>query len=245
MAKGKTIPSVAALTEVTEETAGVVVAGSEGLPPSRTSPEWSDYVMSYFQANELDPGGAPTIVGLRRVADLILGETIYCVSEVVNTPCLGSNGELTQMAVVECEIHIEGRDRIKRCFREVADVNNLNTEPEYRRFPTATCATRAEARCYRKALRIRPVAAEEMCSIPISLPDADAKIDDGRQATIISLCSRLNINTQRFINSGKGRWASLQEVPNSTAIAMIDTLNGYRRNPNSIPADLKGFSNGN
>ena len=52
--------------------------------PSMMDDEWSDYVMSHFKSNELIDGN-PICAGLRRVAELLLGD-------IVNSGSISSYG---------------------------------------------------------------------------------------------------------------------------------------------------------
>ena len=56
--------------------------------PSVTSPEWNDYVLSLFEENELYDG-RPLCAGLRRVAELLLGEIVSSKPTQIFPPLKG------------------------------------------------------------------------------------------------------------------------------------------------------------
>ena len=55
--------------------------------PSFNSPEWNDYVLSLFTNEELVDGN-PTVDGLRRVTELVLGKINKTHVDIVQCPTM-------------------------------------------------------------------------------------------------------------------------------------------------------------
>lgn len=212
--------------------------------PLMTDPTWSDYVLKQFQEDETIDGN-PTVDGLRRVTKLLLGDIIESCAKVIQVPV--PNNEFT--ATVEHEVVIKWTREVdaflpeRRIFREVADVNILNCDPEFRRFASSTASTRAEARALRKALMLkRVVAAEEVTEVPPDTnTDNPGKITKNQLNFITQLCKRNNINLLKYINMGTNKFDKVEDVPYGTAVKMTGVLSEFQRNPDKIKDAIKGW----
>ena len=122
--------------------------------PSIVSPEWNDYVMSLFENNELIEG-RPVAAGLRRVAEMVIGNIISSGPIQVFPP---SDDKGIGRATVVWRVEFSNG----ASFSDVADCWEGNTDDTFCVYAVATAATRAEGRALRKALRLRTVAAEEV-----------------------------------------------------------------------------------
>ena len=218
--------------------------------PSYTSPEWSDYVMSFFQSNELIDGN-PICAGLRRVAEQLLGTIVESGPEqIFPATDSGKPGRATVLYKVVIDWMDTGELRI---FKEVADVWHGNTDDLFCAHPVATASTRAEGRALRKALKIRALAAEELAKKDIveivqqTVSNVDWNPDDlisNQQSGFIDTkCRQLNIDVMKFINSGNKNYATIDEITKSTAQKMIKQLNVYQTNNESIPNTMVGYTN--
>lgn len=139
------------------------------------SPEWHSYVMSLFQKDEM-VDGTPTCDGLRRVVGVALGDIISSKSKVIQSPTLmdrlkeKSKTKLYYVmtpAVVEHTVVIETKTG---SIIEITDIGSSyigNTDIEYVVHAPETAATKAESRCYRKALKLKKVISQEENSQPI------------------------------------------------------------------------------
>jgi hypothetical protein len=203
--------------------------------PDYNAVEWQDYVMSFFTDEEL-VDGRPTCVGLRRVAELLLGEVAF--SKPVD--CNSQQG----IAWVRWEMGIYFRmgtpnyhdfniqELPLRIFGACADANFDNTKNPYNNYLTAVADTRAEARCLRKALRIEVIAAEEV-STDDDTNNKDMKIT--QLSAITRQCNRLEILP-------KDVYAVLdftEPLSYADAAVVVRTLREYLANPDSIPAEIR------
>lgn len=216
--------------------------------PSRTSPEWNDYVLSLFEDNELF-GGRPLCAGLRRVAELVLGPIASSRPTQVFPPSRGD--EIGRSTVVWEVVFQDGR-----LFSDVADCWEGNTDDTFCVFSTATAATRAEGRALRKALGIKTVAAEEMTTKNTAgvvkeisskrNTSTEGEYDDSQrmtdpQANFIDVkAKQLDINVAEFFKSVFELNVN-RKIDKRQASAAIERLNEYQQDKSLIPDSILSY----
>lgn len=211
------------------------------------SPEWDAHVMSQFTPGEVDSEGRPFVAGLRRVAEQLLGEVVSSEGCVEQCPHYDDKGLLLTPAVASYKIVIlwtlvsPGQAAHPRTFADCADVHRWNCEPEFARFATATAVTRAEARCYRKALRLKKPSANECTNIPLPPMNLPEWMEDNQVSLIDAICSRCNINVERFVNSGKQVYRDIHDVPHDLATQMVKRLTQLQNDRSRITPALEGY----
>ena len=119
--------------------------------PEMGSYDWHQYVMSQFKEDELQNDN-PTVDGLRRVVELLIGEIVLSESTLVSAPTVGYDRACVSHRVVLSNGHEH---------TDLADSYWRNTDKKYREFPVAVASTRAEGRVLRKILKLRKVVAAE------------------------------------------------------------------------------------
>ena len=202
---------------------------SEDLIPDYLSREWPDYVMGLFEPDEL-MDGYPTTVGLRRVAELVLGP----ISKSGPTQVFPVDGNGPGRATVVYEVVFSGfLNSIQvRSYSEVADVWLGNTDAMYAGYAVATAATRAEGRALRKALKLRKCAAEELTKQDVAAAVAGGSADaitPDQISFIDTKCKKLNVNVFALINSlGK---ASIYNVTKQEAAQLIKSFTNFEVTP--------------
>ena len=214
--------------------------------PSISSPEWHDYAMSHFNDNELIDGN-PICAGLRRVAELLLGEIIETGPSKV-FPATDSDGP-GRATVVYKVIFNWFNSGMYKTFSETADVWHGNTDDLFCAHPVATASTRAEGRALRKALKLRVLAAEELAKKDIveivqqavSTESGDQRISPQQVQFVDNKCSQLDINAMQFINMGQNTYKSINDVDKDCAKKMITMLNGYQNGTTEISENIKGY----
>lgn len=228
----------------------VEVNQPETSEPAITDPDWPDFVMKHFHPRELDQNGFPRVVGLRRVAQLLMGPILSSrVIPVQGPTFVGSGEDLStrlQPAVMAYEIEVEMRrhdgwsgDCYRTTFSDVADVYFGNTEMEFARYPSAMAATRAEARCLRKLLRLDSVSAEEVSLVP-AIESSVNGLASNTQITLMSvLGQRCDIDVMEYVNLGSKQYDRAADIPANTASKVIECLSGYQRNLESIPKRVR------
>ena len=217
--------------------------------PSMLSSEWHDYAMKLFDSSELIDGH-PLVAGLRRVSELVLGPIVFSgPTQVFPVQREDHHGRATVVFSVEFANGMR--------YAEVADSWEGNTDDMFCAFAVAIASTRAEARALRKALKIKGVAAEELTkkdtakivrdiSNTKASSDGDyneqSRMSDAQYNFMDVKCKQLNIDGQKLfkefnVDSGK-------KVSKKVASDIIDRLNDYQRDKNSIPASITGYKEG-
>ena len=223
--------------------------------PTPQDENWQEYVLGQLREDEVvtnEKGEKrPRINGLRRLTEKLIGPVISSMSKVVKSPSPDSLS-----ATVEHTITIR-RKGVKsfslfdsNCITitDVADVSPLNTDDDFVRFSASVAATRAEARCYRKALYLyNTPAEEEMTNKTASSVGMDWKPDDMISSAQVNgidvLCKRLNINVEAFLKMGETEYASVTLIPKTVASKMLSYLNSLQQGK-TIPEEIKGYKEG-
>lgn len=210
----------------------------ESLPvPHILSVEWSDYVMTLFHESELIDG-YPTVAGLRRVAELVLGRIISSKPSMV----FPIQGDGLGRATVVYEVVFDTENG-SVLYSDVADSWVGNTDDDFVAFAVAVAATRAEGRALRKAIKLKKVAAEELAQKPARATEETNRdtITPNQVNFIDRKCKALNINAVLFINAGERKYTSINQVLTDTASKMIKELNRLDNDRNMIPNEIKGY----
>ena len=63
-------------------------------PPCITDVEWTDYALSFLDDSEKAEGN-PTVNGLRRITELLVGEIVSSTTEVLQVPHIENQGNTT------------------------------------------------------------------------------------------------------------------------------------------------------
>jgi len=213
--------------------------------PQMTDPAWHDYVMGHFIDEELINGN-PTVDGLRRVTQLLLGPIVKNVSHIVKAP---SKEDMYRAATVTVMVTVTRLDL--RSFEVTvsgsADVSRDNTDDPYHLHPTATAETKAEGRAYRKHLNLRKVLAAEEASDRMAEVAAseiwhpDAKITPELKEVFGLLAKNADVNLKAFINAGKMQYTNVDEIPFNTAKQMHKRLTEYANGSLEVPGAFKGY----
>lgn len=167
------------------------------------SPDWHDHVMSKFVEAEL-VDGCPTVAGLRRVAQLLLGEIMFSGPVQVWAPNAdsGTIDRSTVLYKVEFAwrqgvdfngINISKFNFPIKAFCDVADVWSGNAEYKYATHTSSLASTRAEARVLRKALQLRVISADEIGKAEDN-PIDNESMTRNQQSVIEAKCDSMKID---------------------------------------------------
>ena len=233
------------------------VMGAEGPDliedntPSILSPEWHDHAMSHFEKNELIDGN-PVCAGLRRVAELLLGDIIETGPIQVDPP---TDPDGPGRATVVYKVVLNWMNSgVYKTFIEAADVWHGNTDDLFCAHPVATACTRAEGRALRKALKLRVLAAEELAKKNIveivqrsiekttdGSYNSDDRISPQQVNFLDNRCKQLDLSVMSFISIGEKVYRSINDVTRESAKKMIGVLNGYQNDTDTIPENILGY----
>ena len=216
----------------------------ELIPPSISDPEWSDYVLSKFEYDEMVDGN-PTVDGLRRVTEVVLGEIISTDTDIVQVPTKENEGRATAVCSVVVQTHF---GNIRKSSGS-GDAWHKNTDMPYSKFPVAMAETRAEGRALRRILQLRKVvAAEELSDGLDDSIDYEKNISDNQVNFIEVMCRPdgrgLDINIAKLINEtdeSRAKKTTIRELSHSEATKFIKVLSSYQNNADDIPVGIRGY----
>ena len=228
--------------------------------PEMYSPEWHDYVMSLLRKDELIDG-APKCDGLRRLANILLGDIVFSAPTQVFPADHSGRATVVYTVRIAWKRDDYGYVDVKtfefpiREFADVSDCSPENSVALYAKHASATASTRAEGRALRKALGLNICTAEELNktekTTDVNTNDVSNNISLHQKNFIVTKCQQLRIDPYKFINishyvyNGPIKYKSLDEVTRETAYVMIEELNKFQSNSNDsnestpIPEQLK------
>lgn len=240
------------------------VAETKSAIPAYSSSEWSDWILTQFQDNELvGEKKCPNIDGLRRVTELVLGDIVE--SRPVDVRVFRNDSQDLGHATVVYAVKILWKlgmpayiehesDFVTKTFCGLAGANIHNTDADYAIFPEAIAESRAEARALRKALRLNKVSAEEIVTgetierakqTMMVVQDIEWNEEDpispNQINTINIMCNRLNIDLAKFIKTNGWNYDNLEQATKKVAQEMVTQLNKYQTNTQksiSIPSEI-------
>ena len=215
------------------------MANQEKSKPDMLSPEWSDYVLSCLDEDEMRDG-SPLVHGLRRLSELFIGEIIF--SSPVESHFV--KGEGAGRASINYRVTFKTKDGTEKTYGDVADAWEGNTDVMFLVHAPAMASTRAEARALRKALKLKAVSAEELHSKDNAsqtiAKNSETRIQPQQVNLIDKKCESLNIDVEKFISVDR-MYDSIHEIEKELAIKMIKKLNKFTNEPDSIPEEIKKY----
>ncbi len=206
-------------------------------PPLLGSVEWHDYVMSQFVEDELVKGN-PTVDGLRRVAEKVLGPINKFFADVLQTPDL----ENERRATVRVTVHFTDT-----CYQGCADAYYGNSIEPYSHHPVSLAETRAEGRALKRALGLKKInAVEELADVTGDLVPQQTEQDSGLiNATQLRhldvMGERLNINIKKMIEN-EGYSCRSKLLTNDDALKLVEKVSNYQNKSEDILDEIKGYN---
>ena len=229
-----------------------------------TDPRWTDYVLEHFTKDELfEVNGKkyPSVAGLRRVSELLMGDFLFSGPVTYNTTHptpefpLGSCSVLYEIQVywkLNMPEYIDKGNFEVKTFRGLAGANASNTDDIFSIYPEAIAETRAEGRALRKLLGLQNIVSYEEITtknvdeivkkVKTTEWDGSEKINANQKAAIIAQCEKYGIDLMKFINHGTKQYNSIDEVTKETAAAMIREISRYGQTNDEgkeIPESIK------
>lgn len=215
--------------------------------PDYNSVAWHDYAMSHFDESEKDDG-YPTLYGLRRVAELLLGSIIQSGPTQLMPPTSETApGRSSCVYTVVFDWQDSG---IERAFSAAGGAYSGNTDESYCIYPEAIAESRAEARALRKALKLKTMAAEEAPKNKrqsvevekVTTPEwnADEPITSVQQMFITQKCKEMEIDLTKFVETiGKKQLGELTKGEGKTSIELLNKYQNKTKDRIEIPVELK------
>lgn len=202
--------------------------------PDILSVEWNDWIMSQFDESELD-NGYPKVEGMRRLLELHVAQIVdSCVKTFAVT-------DKAVTVIYEICVYIN-KDKV--IYSDIADCTDDNCHLPYSKYKAAIAATRAEARCLRKILKLKTVAAEELENFaqPLDKVDEVDTISTNQTDFIKSKCSNLGINVEKLIADSidiLDKVEVLEKLSRTGAGLLMKKITGYINDKKSIPDKIK------
>jgi len=271
-AKAKGPKAVVEATEAVLDTLSLTGPGAPGRqeagpddaadagPPPITSPDWTPYVLSRLDPDEVFDG-CPTYAGLKRVCDDLLGVIIDTDVHPAQSPNV-QNGNHSAVRVALTILHPAEYEWLGKYagltvrYADASDVFSANGGKGEEFFSwvhsLATCTTRTKARVLRDAFRLRGVHVREELS---EAQPGDAGTEGAMNANQVRgldlIASRLQIDAGRHLRGvwekaepGRaGGYDDLNPLPYFVAAKAVGGLQKWLQKDNhlSIPAELKGY----
>lgn len=209
------------------------------------SPHWDTFVMSQLDESELTDG-YPRVAGLRRVAELLLGDIIN--SSPIDVHPVAPRDE-TQRSTVGYSITFLWFDGSERTYADVADCHSENQDPEFLIYSVATASTRAEGRALRKALKLKKCAFEEIGptkdavkSKPKKVSDRPDPISSSQIRFLDKRCKDLDVDVLKFINQGQETFDAIEDMTKVQAKELIDFLAQVTADKEKLDKSVKGYN---
>lgn len=138
--------------------------------PKYGSKEWKDYVLGMLNPDEMS-NGCPRMCGLRRVAQIVLGDIVFSGAQDVSVINQDDGRAVTVNYRFDIAWKLDFGMEISnfdsgmpvRTFMGIADCTE-NVDCLYARHPAATAETKAMARALKTALSINVLTADEQMS---------------------------------------------------------------------------------
>jgi hypothetical protein len=206
--------------------------------PADYEPEWSEYLLDQLSDHELI-NGAPTVDGLRRIAEKCFGEIVDSRSQIVETPSSENGMRCTVCHTLRIIKYRNGQQvQVDGCV----DVVYHKTPYPFKDHLVATADTRAEGKALRRALKIRVITAEELQhEDEEDALSSDEAVNDQQILAVNQLCKRLNVSVAAIT---KGQYNTAREeddLRNLEARLLISKLSELQRTPDDIPESYVGY----
>jgi hypothetical protein len=208
---------------------------------SPTDKDWNDFVLSQFTDDEKFHNN-PTLNGLRRLTELLIGEIISITTNIVQVP---SNDNSYRASAI-CSIKLLCRDDIIKQFDGAGDAFEGNVNNVFSKYLISMAESRSECRCLRRALRLKNVAAEELSDTEMVVEttnsiDNNTNITENQINFIDILCKRLNINVQKYILSQYPNMKKINELTYQNSLDVQKQLSEFQQATESIPETIKEY----
>jgi len=206
--------------------------------PDRRSPEWSSYILSHLTKDEWgdEQKKFPRTDALPRLIERFIGPILKSVSTIAVEPTSDNNLK------VICEHNLIVQDDTYQIVREVTSIgeaSELKLISPYNLYPAAIASTRAKGRSYKDVLQLKNVITAEEVDGSIDESEDSEGITSGQQVGIKNLCSRLNINMDKYIRTSWGTYNDIRELSKKFAQEKLAELNKFQQNILEIPTEFK------
>lgn len=218
----------------------ILVTGEERTP-DRTSPRWSEYVLSHLEADEYvinkqDPSKKfPKTDCLPRLIEKFIGPILQNNSHIAVAPVEGNN----QKVMVEHTLVVQ--DDVYSIVRQVVSIgeaSELKLVPPFNLYSGPISSTRAMGRSYKTMLHLKNVLTAEETSCSVDEKD-ESLITPPQIKGIEMLTARLGIDMNKYLHSKYGAFSDIRELTKEFGSSVMTDLNKMRDGSLEIPEECK------
>lgn len=219
--------------------------------PKIHSLEWQDFVLAQFSSEELlgiGKGKYPTVVGLRRVVELLLGEIVFSgptqVFPALDGASVGRASVLYKLDIAwrADNTYVDLNAGLPlRTFCATAEAWSENIpDDRFKPYPLTIAETRAEGRALRKALFLKIQSAEEIVGTEMPTKESVSVVEEYNEnepistqqiSVIRSMCVNLNIDVDKLA-------PDVQNLKKKDGTELLKKINQYQTGDIKIPNDL-------
>jgi hypothetical protein len=200
--------------------------------PRKGTKEWTVYVLSLLEPEELE-NGRPVVDGLRRVAEELIGE-------IVDIDTALQAHENTKFSVSTAKVTFVKDDGQVVSFAGTADATVQNTPSPFNEHLPASSDTKAEGRALRRALRLNRI----ICAEEKSPETADVvgvgnagQVGDQQVVAIQAMATKYDINVVNLMEQ-----EGLKKLDLNAATHLLSLLGQIGREE-STDEKLIGYNN--
>lgn len=205
--------------------------------PDMSDPDWTEYVLSLLQPNEMVKGKYPNVPGIRRLIPKLLGKILRSESTVQQVP----TPDNSYSCVITHTLEIRDFAGDLLVFSGSTDLCKANANAPFDRHIVSSTDSRSEGKALRRALKLSVVLAEELDTEDKSGNQGD-KITDSQITFIDSLCSRNKLNVQKVVQKFYDVNV-INKLSYEQAADINSKISAFQRDYDNIPAELKGYDN--
>jgi hypothetical protein len=216
----------------------------DNLAPQPTDSGWTQYVLNQLEPDEIFDGN-PKSDGLRRLVEKLRGPIIDQISEMKHWPTHGENQhDQNSATVVSIVTILDMRTGKPMRTSGTADASGISCPPPYDKYLSSIAETRAEARAYRKILRLKNVVSADEMGRGDKVPSVDL-VNSAQIDMIDKFCKDLNLDVKKVCIK-----VSEQDKPNIKQITLeggskiMEKLNECRKSVSAgkkLPPELSGY----
>ena len=206
--------------------------------PTSIDPNWTEYVLSQLDPDEIRDGN-PKVDGLRRLVEKLVGPIVSAEIKCEHVPVYGGENSMkenTATILAKVVVVKEGKPLVTT---SVADASSASCPPPYDKYLSSIAETRAKARCYREILRLKNVvSADEMPDGAASVTGPEL-ITDNQINLIETNCKDLNLDIKEVFTKVIKERPSIRRYTREDAVNVLDKLREAKKSnkPKSSTAD--------
>lgn len=224
------------LLEEAVETAGnPAVMDKEEIPKTRGDRNWTRFIMSKFEEDEVFDG-RPKVEGMRRLVEKYVGKIIQNTSVVNQSPAYTNGMHACVTSTIAVRLWSDGTMKVVSGVSDVFRGNGSDELFSYR-YSSSCSETRSRGRALKELLELTGVVSnEEVSEVAVEDCGVAGRLTDSQVVTLDNMCRRLNIQPYKFLEV-----EDVYLMDYDQALRALEKLNGFYNRVAEIPSSLKGY----